>query len=105
MSGGDVESVAKKVAQVKLNEVSPSPDFIKSRIDLWEKYKARYEAELAAKSPQGIQVEVADKSGEARMIGAESWRSRPIDIAQKVLPKSVCDTLVIAKVNGVLWDL
>lgn len=91
------------VESVTLPEIVP--DYIESRLQLWDKYKARYEAELAAKIPQKIDVEAADKNGEKRMIDGESWRSRPIDIAQKVLPKSWLDTLVIAKVNGVLWDL
>lgn len=89
--------------QVDLKEMNPHPDYIESRTKLWEKYKAQYEEALKNKQSEPIKVEVTNKDN--RMIDGQSWRISPLDIAKQIGPKSWCDQLVIARVNGELWDL
>ena len=92
-------------AAVNLKELNPSPSFIQSRQELWEKFKKRHEEELASKVPQPIKIEVTDKNGEKKTVDGESWRTSPLDVARQVGSKSWAESMVIAKVNGVLWDL
>ncbi|RWS31742.1 threonine-tRNA ligase: cytoplasmic-like protein, partial [Leptotrombidium deliense] len=89
----------------ELNEFNPS--FIEHRLKLWEKFKERYEQDLKAKqsATEKITVETVDKNGAPKSIDGQSWITTPMDIAKQVLHKQWCDSLVIAKVNGVLWDL
>ncbi|XP_054160190.1 threonine--tRNA ligase 1, cytoplasmic-like [Oppia nitens] len=122
MSGDNtsVDTISESLKDVNLKELSPQPDFIDKRIQLWDKYKQRYLKELSEKTNEKIKVTVKDKngdikeveilnikekSGEVRQENVLSWKTSPIDVAKQVGPKSWTDSLVIAKVNGVLWDL
>lgn len=99
--------LSQKLATVNLSELSPQPDFIESRLKLWEKFKARYEAELAENQSKSVEVSIkaTNKDGELRELKVNNWKTSPIDIAKQIGPKSWHDSLVISKVNGVLWDL
>ncbi|KAI1301536.1 Threonine--tRNA ligase 1, cytoplasmic [Halotydeus destructor] len=90
---------------VKLDELSPTPEYIQARQVLWEKFKKRAEEELASKTPQPIKIETKDKAGEKRSIEGQSWRTTPYEVARQVGSKAWAESLVISKVNGVLWDL
>ena len=107
MSGDnkDVDKVTASMASVQLKEMSPLPDFIDKRIQLWEKYKERYLKELSEKPNHSIKVTVRDKNGEEKQTEGLSWKTSPAEVAKQVGPKSWTDSLVIARVNGVLWDL
>src|SRR5947208_2427470 len=101
-----VPAVAKQMAALQLKELNPLPSYIEKRQQLWDKFKARHEAELAAKTPETIKVQVvADSKGQPREVEGQSWRSSPLDIVKGISPKSFLEQLVIAKVNGELWDL
>ncbi|KAJ7594050.1 threonyl-tRNA synthetase [Mycena floridula] len=81
-------------------ELQPPPSYIASRIELFEKLKAQYDDELKAKPRSQITVTLPD--GSSRL--GTSWDTSPMDIA-KELSKSLSERVVIAKVDGVLWDL
>lgn len=88
-----------------LVELNPQPAFIQSRLELWDKLKKRADEELAAKTPQPIKIEVTDKEGVKRSVEGQSWKTTPYEIARQVGSKSWTESMVIAKVNGILWDL
>jgi hypothetical protein len=47
---------------------------------LWEKFKLRYEAELAAKKPIPIKVTLPD----GKVIDGQSWRTTPYEVAKGI---------------------
>jgi len=101
----DVQSIEQQLSCVNLSELSPLPDFINQRIILWDKFKERYLNELSSKTNSTISVSAKDKNGDNKVVEGLSWKTSPSDIAKQLGPKSWTDSLVIAKVNGVLWDL
>lgn len=107
MATAAVEDISKKVENITLNELNPLPDYIQTRLQLWEKFKARYEKELAENQAQSVEVTIRakNKDGESKEVKVNTWKTTPSEVARQIAPKSWCDTLVISKVNGVLWDL
>ncbi|KAL1458375.1 hypothetical protein WDU94_008532 [Cyamophila willieti] len=84
----------------RISELNPWPSYIQERITLWDKLKAQYDAEVAAKTPEEIIVTLPD----GKTVPAQSWRTTPYDVAFGI-SKGLADSTIIAKVNGVLWDL
>merc|ERR1712002_1439924 len=84
----------------KVCELKPPPEFIASRIALFDKLKAEADAELAAKVPEDITVTLPD----GKTVPGQTWRTTPYDIAAGI-SKGLADSCVVAKVNGVVWDL
>ena len=107
MSGdkSDVEAVIGQLNTLDLKELSPLPDFIEKRIQLWDKYKERYIQELAQKPNNPIKVTIKDKESNVKELEGLSWKSTPLELAKQIGSKSWTESLVISKVNGVLWDL
>lgn len=103
MSGGDSKGAAE--AEVLLKELTLQPAYIQDRMVLWEKFKKRADDELASKTACPIKIAAVDKAGEKKTVDGESWKTSPYDVARQIGSKSWAETLVIAKVNGVLWDL
>lgn len=83
-----------------VSELKPWPSFIQDRLDLWDKLKAQKEAELASKTPQVICITLPD----GKRVEAVAWKTTPYDVA-KGISQGLADSVVIAKVNNVLWDL
>ncbi|OBT64172.1 threonyl-tRNA synthetase [Pseudogymnoascus sp. 23342-1-I1] len=84
-------------------ELSPEPDFISHRIKIFEKLKAEYEIELAAKPREPITITMKDGS----IKEGTSWETTPSEIA-KAISNSLLKRTVIARLNGdnnQLWDL
>uniref|UniRef100_A0A8D8R2L8 threonine--tRNA ligase n=1 Tax=Cacopsylla melanoneura TaxID=428564 RepID=A0A8D8R2L8_9HEMI len=84
----------------KVSELKPWPSYIQERISLWDKLKAQYDADVAAKTPEEITITLPD----GKAVPAQSWRTTPYDVAAGI-SKGLADSTIIAKVNGVLWDL
>lgn len=80
--------------------VAPLPEYIASRIALWDKLKKQYDEELSQKPRTTINVTLPD----GKIVEGTSWQSSPYDIA-KTISQGLADATVIAKVNNVLWDL
>lgn len=89
----------------QLRDLSLLPDYIQTRQVLWEKFKKRADEELASKVPHPIKVEAVGKDGEKKTVDGESWKTSPHEVARLVGSKSWAESMVIAKVDGVLWDL
>ncbi|XP_073953511.1 threonine--tRNA ligase 1, cytoplasmic-like [Choristoneura fumiferana] len=83
-----------------VSEMNPWPEFIQKRITLWDKYKAQYDEELAKKPDVSVVVTLPD----GKTVEAKAWRTTPYDVA-KGISQGLADSTIIARVNGVLWDL
>lgn len=83
-----------------LKELSPLPEYIDARIQLWDKLKAQYLEELSQKPKDKINVTLPD----GKVVEGLSWQSTPYDIACGI-SKGLADNTVIARVNKELWDL
>ena len=81
-------------------QLEPPPSYLAERIALFEKLKAKYDAEVAAKERSPIKVTLSD----GKVIDGKAWETTPYDVAGQI-SKGLADNAVIAKVNGVLWDL
>ncbi|CAH1164249.1 unnamed protein product [Phaedon cochleariae] len=81
-------------------EMNPWPSYIQDRLTLWDKLKAKYEADIASKPEKSITVTLPD----GKPIEATAWKTTAYDVA-KGISSGLADNTVIAKVNGVLWDL
>ncbi|EFO85746.1 CRE-TARS-1 protein [Caenorhabditis remanei] len=81
-------------------ELVPWPAFIEERIKLWDKLKLEYDAEIAAKVSEPIEITLPD----GKVHDGKSWRTTPFEIAEKI-SKGLAEAAVISKVNGVVWDL
>uniref|UniRef100_A0A672ZEJ4 threonine--tRNA ligase n=1 Tax=Sphaeramia orbicularis TaxID=375764 RepID=A0A672ZEJ4_9TELE len=71
--------------------LSPPPQYIDERLDLYAKLKAEHEA-LMVTLPDG------------KVVDAESWKTTPYQIACGI-SQGLADNTVIAKVNNSVWDL
>ena len=80
--------------------MKPEPEFIKSRLVLWDKLKKKYDEELELKPRVPINVTLPD----GKIVEGTAWQSTPYDIA-KSISSGLAESTVIAKVNNVLWDL
>uniref|UniRef100_A0A672ZAV3 threonine--tRNA ligase n=1 Tax=Sphaeramia orbicularis TaxID=375764 RepID=A0A672ZAV3_9TELE len=83
--------------------LSPPPQYIDERLDLYAKLKAEHEAlmaERAEKESKPIKVTLPD----GKVVDAESWKTTPYQIACGI-SQGLADNTVIAKVNNSVWDL
>ena len=60
--------------------MDPPPEYLASRNALFDKLKAEYDAEVAAKPVQTIVVTLPD----GKVVEAESWRTTPYDVAKGI---------------------
>lgn len=84
-------------------ELNPPPQFLADRLELFEKLKAKYNAEIAAKPREPITITLADGSTKP----GTSWETTPADIA-KGISNSLLKRTVVARLNRddeQLWDL
>ncbi|RKP32934.1 threonyl-tRNA synthetase [Metschnikowia bicuspidata] len=99
---GSKSSPGKKEKKASSRPVfmSPPPEFIDKRIQMFDDLKAKYDAEIASKERKEIEITLFDgtvKKGKA-------YETTPLEIASSI-SKSFASRQVIAKVNGELWDL
>ncbi|KAL2916699.1 threonyl-tRNA synthetase [Polyrhizophydium stewartii] len=81
-------------------ELSPPPEYLQHRIAIFDRLRAKYDAEVAAKPRVPIEVTLPD----GRVMQGTAWETTPLDIA-KSISKSLSERVVISKVDGVLYDL
>lgn len=79
---------------------APLPQFIEDRIKMFDELKAKYDADVAAKERKPINITLKDGTVKA----GTAWETLPMDIAQSI-GKSFAERMVIAKVDGQLWDM
>ncbi|KAL6869026.1 threonyl-tRNA synthetase [Amphichorda felina] len=81
-------------------ELPTLPEFIQHRLDLFDKIKARNDAEIAAKPREEITILLSNGKEEK----GTSWETTPGSIA-RAISKSLFERTVISLVDGELWDL
>lgn len=84
-------------------ELHPPAQFISHRIEVFDKLKEKFDADIAAKPREPITITLADGS----IKQGTSWETTPADIA-KGISNSLLKRTVVAKLNGdpeQLWDL
>ncbi|XP_022109514.1 threonine--tRNA ligase, cytoplasmic-like isoform X3 [Acanthaster planci] len=81
-------------------ELDPWPAYIQERIDLFDKLKAEADTALAAKERTPIKVTLPD----GKEVEGRAWETTPYTIAAGI-SQGLADNSVVAKVNGILWDL
>ncbi|CAO2592330.1 Threonine--tRNA ligase 1, cytoplasmic, partial [Lemmus lemmus] len=84
-------------------ELNPWPEYINTRLDMYNKLKAEHDsilAEKAANDSKPIKVTLPD----GKQVDAESWKTTPYQIACGI-SQGLADNTVVAKVNKVVWDL
>ncbi|PQE13285.1 hypothetical protein CJF31_00008304 [Rutstroemia sp. NJR-2017a BVV2] len=84
-------------------ELNPPPEFIAHRIAVFDRLKAKYDEEIAAKPREPITITLADGT----IKQGTSWETTPAQIAEGI-SKSLLKRTVIAKLNDdpdQLWDL
>ncbi|KCV68697.1 threonyl-tRNA synthetase [Fonticula alba] len=79
------------------------PDFISRRVELFDKFKAALDAAPArAEKPITVKANVKGTLSEHE---ATAFKTTAFDIAKLVLGSSDLKKILVAKVNGELWDL
>ncbi|KAJ7253069.1 hypothetical protein B0H12DRAFT_1233777 [Mycena haematopus] len=81
-------------------ELQPPPAFFDHRIKIFEKLKAEHDEFVKTQPRDDIVITMPDGSERK----GKSWETSPMDVAKEV-SKSLSERVVIAKVNGELWDL
>ncbi|KAG2136043.1 hypothetical protein DEU56DRAFT_871584 [Suillus clintonianus] len=81
-------------------ELQPAPGFFDHRIKLFEELHAKYNEFVKTQPREEIIITMPDGSERK----GTSWETSPMDVAKEV-SKSLSERIVIAKVNGDLWDL
>lgn len=81
-------------------EMLPPPEFIEFRQKMWDRLKKEYDEWVSAQAPQSIQITLPD----GKKVEGLSWRTTPYEVA-KSISQGLADSVVIAKVNGDVWDL
>ncbi|KAH8592237.1 putative threonyl-tRNA synthetase, cytoplasmic [Bisporella sp. PMI_857] len=82
-------------------ELDPEPQFISHRIQVFDRLKAKQDADIAAKPRNDITVTLAD--GSVKL--GKAWEVTPAEIA-KGISSSLLKRTVVARINGEeLWDI
>ncbi|KAI9755834.1 MAG: CDP-diacylglycerol-serine O-phosphatidyltransferase [Chaenotheca gracillima] len=81
-------------------ELEPRASYIQHRIQLFEELKAKYDKEVAEKPREHINISL----GNDRVEVGTSWETTPAFVARQI-SKSLSERVVIALVDGELWDL
>ncbi|GAA6002001.1 hypothetical protein JCM10207_003032 [Rhodosporidiobolus poonsookiae] len=88
------------VAGMAALELNPPPEYLASRIELFEQLKKEADEKAAAMPREPIKITLPDGSVKE----GTSWETSPLSIALGI-SKSLAEKTVISKVNGELWDL
>ena len=61
-------------------QLDPPPAYIQSRIEMFDRLKAKYDAMLAAKESSPIKVTLPD----GKEVDGKSWKTTPLEIATSI---------------------
>lgn len=81
-------------------ELSPWPEYISEREKVWARCKAARDEFVAKQPREPIRVTLPDGAVKEGV----SWETSPMQIA-KAISQGLSESVVIAKVDGTLWDL
>lgn len=88
------------VAGDEISSDSKQPEFIETRLKLWNKFKVEYDERLQAKSSESIKVQLPY----GRQYEGLSWQSTPMQIFHEI-NKNSARKAIVARVDNELWDL
>jgi len=80
------------------------PDFIQERNALFDQLKKAHDEELASRDKPEIQVTLTPVPGQETTIEGKAWETTPGHLLKNV-PKDRAGQIVVAKVDGQVWDL
>lgn len=80
------------------------PDFIQERNVLFDQLKKEHDQELSARDKPAIQIALTPAPGQETTIEGKAWETTPGHLLKNV-PKDRAGQIVVAKVDGELWDL
>jgi len=81
-------------------ELQPPADFLATRIALFDKLYEEQQRELASKPRSPITITLID----GKEVEGKAWETTPYEVAAGI-SKGLADNAIVARVNGVLWDL
>lgn len=94
------QDMAAPVKESRPLELDPPPAYLAERITMFDRLKAQRDAELASKERSPIKITLRD----GKVVDGKAWDTTPYQVAEQI-SKGLADNSVVAKVNGVLWDL
>ena len=80
------------------------PDFISERNALFDRLKRERDQSLASRPRSDIQITLRPVEGQELNVAGRSWEMTPGQLLKHV-PKDVAADIVVAKVDGQVWDL
>ena len=81
------------------------PDFIIKRNEFYKDLKSKFDADLRGREKPEVNVELDAGSGkEQKLFRVKAWEATPASLLKHV-DKAEAAEVVVAKINGVLWDL
>ncbi|KAI1619800.1 threonyl-tRNA synthetase [Exophiala viscosa] len=80
------------------------PDFIVQRNELFDQLKKEYDEQLASREKTPIQIKLIPGPGLDITVEGKSWETTPGQLLRNV-PKERAGQIVVAKVDGQVWDL
>jgi len=98
--GGNKKAKNKPDSASSLKELKPWPEYIQTRIDIFDKLHKEHQEKVAAYPRDPIKVTLPD----GKVVEGTSWETTPYQVASGI-SQGLADSTVVAKVNGVLWDL
>lgn len=103
------QSQEKDTRKKRLKESEPDrevkqPGFIKERLTLFETLKTERQLLPAAQERKNASSTITVRVAGGKTAQGERWRTTPYQVAADI-SRELAENAVIAKVNGVLWDL
>ncbi|XP_028632544.1 threonine--tRNA ligase 2, cytoplasmic [Grammomys surdaster] len=80
------------------------PNFIKERLQLFETLKTDHQLLPATQEKKNTNSVISVRLAGGRTVQGERWKTTPYQVAAGI-SKELAEHTVVAKVNGVLWDL
>ena len=80
------------------------PGFIVERNDFFEQLKKEHDQELTSRDKPVIRIKLIPAPGQETAVEGKGWETTPGQLLKNV-PKDRAGQIVVAKVDGVLWDL
>lgn len=62
------------------DQITPPPEFLEKRLQLWNKLKLEYDSWVAAQAPQPIKITLPD----GKIVEGESWKTTPYQVASGI---------------------
>ncbi|KAL7751935.1 threonyl-tRNA synthetase [Sorochytrium milnesiophthora] len=85
-------------------EMTPPPEYLQYRIEMFEKLKKEADQERKGKYTHKPRSPITITLKDGTKKEGTAWETSPMDIARGIA-KSLSERVVIAKVDGALWDL